>query len=370
MTSILCVHQGTEKYGSDKSFVGAVAALQKEPMYAPKILLPSQGSIFSLVEDAGLDEPETRHLWILRKADFVKAVTLGLPRNIGAVLKAMRDLKRHDITYVNTAVILDFLLASILTRREIIVHVREIPVGIAMKVIRRLLILAKAKVIFNSQATADAFDLPADQPQSVVYNGFEVPAVEENAEPAAKTDTLNVLCIGRLNSWKGQEVLVRACALLTEEQRQRIAVRIVGGVYKDQTHFRTNLEDEIATSGLQSTIEMQDFVDDPAQEYRDAAVVVVPSTLPEPFGRVAIEGMAYQGAVIATDHGGLKEIVVDGETGVLVAPNDPQALAQALVGYLQNPDMLSQHQKAGYQRFVDVFTQDACDATLLKAFAL
>ncbi|SOB97709.1 glycosyltransferase involved in cell wall bisynthesis [Rhodobacter sp. JA431] len=368
MLTILCVHQGVEKYGSDKSFVAAVSALQASLDVDTQILLPGEGSIDDLIRGANLRPARSRYLWVLRKAGFVKSMTLGLPRNLIALFRAIRDLKKYDLVYVNTAVIVDFLFASILTRRRVIVHVREIPVGIAMNVIRKLLILAKSQVIFNSHATAQAFNLPKGQQQVVVYNGFETP------EPFTKdaydgTRALRVLCIGRLNAWKGQEVLVRACTLLSDDERSKLRLRIVGGVYKDQTHFRTALETQITTSELSDTIVMQDFVDDPAEEYRKADIVVVPSTLPEPFGRVAIEGMAYGCSVIASDNGGLSEIVVDGETGSLVLPGDPEPLAEALRAALHNPASVARQGTAGQHRFAQVFTQARSDENLVAMFA-
>jgi len=364
MLTVLCVHQGTEKYGSDKSFVAAVSALEAQPDMKTQILLPGEGSIVELIRDAQLPSADLRYIWVLRKVGFLKSITVGLPRNLLAVFKAIQDLKKYDVVYVNTAVIVDFMLAAILTRCRMIIHVREIPVGVAMKVIRQLLIFTKSQVIFNSHATAQAFDLPRTQPQSVVYNGFDAPAPFEK-QLYDGVRPLRVLCIGRLNSWKGQEILVRACALLSAEDRDKLCVRIVGGVYKDQNHFRTNLENEISKTQLNDTIVIQDFIDDPSQEYIDADVVVVPSTLPEPFGRVAIEGMAYGGVIIASNHGGLSEIVVDGKTGCLVPPNDASSIAEALSFLIRNPEIVSQYSAAGKARFANVFTQSICDDCLM-----
>jgi len=332
------------------------------------VLLPGHGPILELLGDAGVhtDTINTRHLWVLRKADIARAMTLGLPRNLRALAQAMRDLKAHDLTYVNTAVILDFLLASLVTRRAIIVHVREIPTGMALKIIRMLLRCAKAQVIFNSYATRDAFALPDSQRQAVIYNGAYGP--DEAPQRVDITGRpLNILCIGRLNAWKGQEVLIEACALLDPEMRAKLSVRIVGGVYKTQTHFRDTLIDRIAQHGLEQTIQMIDFVDNPESEYATADVVVVPSTLPEPFGRVAIEAMAQGAAVIASNHGGLREIVVDAETGALIAPGDAGALARALEAYLQKSQMAAEQGAAGRTRFLDEFTQEICDTRLVAA---
>jgi glycosyltransferase involved in cell wall biosynthesis len=66
-------------------------------------------------------------------------------------------------------------------------------------------------------------------------------------------------------------------------------------------------------------------------------VVVVPSTRPEPFGLVALEAAAAGLPVVATAHGGLPEIIRHEETGVLVAPKDPSALAMALRRLADDP---------------------------------
>ena len=59
-------------------------------------------------------------------------------------------------------------------------------------------------------------------------------------------------------------------------------------------------------------------------------VVVSASTEPEAFGRVAVEGQAMGRMVVATDHGGSRETIVDGRTGWLVQPNDTNSLADAI----------------------------------------
>ncbi|MEM1064683.1 MAG: glycosyltransferase family 4 protein [Pseudomonadota bacterium] len=366
--SILCVHQGTELYGSDRSFVHAVSALASSGQGQPEVLLPGRGEIEILLAQAGLNGPTVRHLWILRKAGLLRDMSLGLPRNIGALRRAIRDLRRAKTVYVNTAVVLDFTLASILIGRRLIVHVREIPTGLALAVLRRLLIVSHAGVIFNSQATAAAFDLPAAQPQRIVHNGYPQPARFEK-ERYTGDRPLRVLCIGRLNAWKGQDALVEACAAIPKPVRHRFDVQIVGGVYGGQEHFRQRLIAAIAQNGLGGMVRLIGSVGDPSGLYRNADVVVVPSTQPEPFGRVAIEAMAHHCAVVASDHGGLREIVVAGRTGKLIPPAKPDRLKDALLAYSAAPELVCQHGASGHQRYLERFTQDACDAAFLQAFA-
>jgi len=74
------------------------------------------------------------------------------------------------------------------------------------------------------------------------------------------------------------------------------------------------------------------FVGDVEQVYGAADVIAVPSKQPDPLPNAALEAAAAGCCVVASDHGGLPEILRDGETGLLVTPNDPVALAHAIAG--------------------------------------
>ena len=71
--------------------------------------------------------------------------------------------------------------------------------------------------------------------------------------------------------------------------------------------------------------------------YAAADVVAVPSTRPDPFPNAALEAAAAGSCVVASDHGGLPELLRDGETGVLVPPGDALALAAALAALRADP---------------------------------
>jgi starch synthase len=92
------------------------------------------------------------------------------------------------------------------------------------------------------------------------------------------------------------------------------------------------------------------------QVYQAADIFVCPSVWPEPFGMVNIEAMAAGKPVIASRVGGIPEIVVDGETGIMVEPDDPDALATALRNLIDDPSLRAQMGRAGYQRAVHQFT--------------
>jgi len=81
-----------------------------------------------------------------------------------------------------------------------------------------------------------------------------------------------------------------------------------------------------------------------------SAVGVVPSLWPEPFGQVAVEAMAARKPVVASAIGGLPDVIVDGETGLLVPPGDPAALRLALRELLLDPARRTRMGEAGHER--------------------
>jgi glycosyltransferase involved in cell wall biosynthesis len=182
--------------------------------------------------------------------------------------------------------------------------------------------------------------------------------------PGSGAGGLNILLIGRFNAWKGQTLLIEAVARLTADERRAPRVRIVGSVFEGQEHFQEAITAAIARHGLGETIEVLPFDPVPDAHYAWADVVAVPSTRPEPFGLVAIEAMSSGRAVIAAGHGGLAEIVVDGETGALVPPDDADALAVAIRRYIADPDLAARHGRAGRARYEADFAEAAFKARI------
>jgi glycosyltransferase involved in cell wall biosynthesis len=230
---------------------------------------------------------------------------------------------------VNTIVVLDYLLAARLFSRKTIVHVHEIPDGFALKCFRRLLDWSRAEVIFNSNATRSAFDLPEKRAQHVVYNGIENPRARRPLDYDGSRP-LRLLMIGRINRIKGQDLLLDALASLPPAVVRRLQVRIVGGSFENDLAREAALRKKVSMTELEEVVRFERFHDDPGQFYQWADVVVVPSRLPESLGRVAIEAMAHGRPALVAAQGGLLEVVDDGVTGWVVAPNDSKALAARL----------------------------------------
>ncbi|WP_207480315.1 glycosyltransferase family 4 protein [Arenibaculum pallidiluteum] len=135
-----------------------------------------------------------------------------------------------------------------------------------------------------------------------------------------------IMLPGRLTRWKGQAVLIEALALL--ERRDFYCLLV--GADQGRTGYRKELEELAAARGLRDLVHLADHCDDMAAAYLLSDVVVSASSDPEAFGRVIVEAQAMGRPVIVTNHGAVRETVLAGETGWVVPPGDPQALAEAL----------------------------------------
>lgn len=369
---ILCVHQGGELYGSDRSFLQSVAALrQAYPNAHIHVLLAADGPLASLL-DSVADEVRIRDLIVLRLArlgETLVRLTIALP---WFLFKAWQDSRDADLVYVNTSVIADFMLLSRFSPRRFILHVREIPRPRMLPVVRAFCRISGARILFNSAATATAFALPRSQPQQVIHNGSD-PVADPHA-PAPPTRfsqerPLRLSMLGRINSWKGQDLLIDAVAMLPQETRAQVQVRIVGGVYGSDQSLRDALLHRIAENQLEDIISIEPFQDDPADIYAWSDVSIVPSLLPEPFGRVAIEAMAWARPVIVAAHGGLVEIVEDGLSGWHVPPGDAPALSRRIAAIVADPTSLPAMGMGALDRFNRAFSTAAMNNRLKRTIS-
>jgi glycosyltransferase involved in cell wall biosynthesis len=160
---------------------------------------------------------------------------------------------------------------------------------------------------------------------------------------------------GRLHAWKGQHIAIDALAQLPADCQ----LWIVGGPLFGEHDFEAQLHAQVERHGLVPRVRFLGFRHDVPALMKAADVVVHASTLPEPFGRVLVEGMLAGRPVIATAAGGVAEIITDGETGRLVPCADAGAMARAVSALRADPAHAAAIAAAGNQRARDVFGVDA-----------
>jgi glycosyltransferase involved in cell wall biosynthesis len=143
-----------------------------------------------------------------------------------------------------------------------------------------------------------------------------------------------ILLPARLTRWKGQQILIEAMAKLG---RRDVRCLLVGSD-QGRTDYRQELEAQVEKLGLTDIVHIAGDCSDLPAAYMLTDVVVSASTDPEAFGRTIVEAQAMGRPVVASDHGGAKETVIEGKTGWLFPSGDADALAQSISAFLDMPE--------------------------------
>lgn len=302
------------------------------------------------------------------KGDLLAKATALIPY----VWSLSRTIKRLKVDLVHTnSLKADILggLAARLAGTKVIWHVRDrievdyLPARV-VKVFRRLVRLIPHAVITNSHATMETLHLGSpDQVQSdrgawkgwsrVVHDGFDFSA--SSSTPISTSGPLAIGLIGRISPWKGQDIFLRAAAIV-HQSFPEVRFRVIGSALFGEEEYEKRLHQLCIELELVNCVDFLGFISNIQAEIERLDLVVHASTIGEPFGQVVIEGMAARKAIIATRGGGIPEIVLDGETGILVAMKDVDAMARAMLTLLSQPKRREEMGNQGFQRIVDAFS--------------
>lgn len=365
--TILFLHASADLYGSDRTLLQLVRGLDRDRFRAV-VALPVSGPLVEVLESEGAIV-EIGPLGIGARATLSAKGFARLCLDVPRAVRFVRGLvRRHDpaMIHTNTIVVLGGALGAWTTRRPHLWHVHEIlpPRGFVPRAMASALRLLCHRAVSNSRATLRSFDriCPAlAEKHEVILNGVDLDDARrrgrEEVRRAAgfEEDCPLVTLVGRINSWKGQELFVDAAARL-RDKHPGARYLIVGDAPPGQDHFVRELERRISTAGVGDVVRCIGFTSDVRSIFHAADVVAVPSTRPEPFGLVAIEAMAESAPVVAAAHGGLAEVVVPHETGLLFAPGDVGGLAACLDELLSDPDLRRSLGANGKLRQLSEFT--------------
>lgn len=248
------------------------------------------------------------------------------------------------------------ILAAKLLRVPCVAHLRDFE---QINIITRLY----AKFIDHHIAISAAIKenllnlgIPKDR-ITIIHDSIDIKEFHQNHDCAPLFKEFNLSSenktfgiFGRIVEWKGTKEFVLAAKTVLETIPNSLAF-IVGDCSSESKEYlhkvklltqELNVDDKIVFTGYRSDVPQLISLMD---------VIVHASTTPEPFGMVIIEGMAMGKPIIATAGGGPLDIVIDGETGILVPLKNPEQLADAIIRLLSDSKL---RQKLGSQGRVRV----------------
>jgi sugar transferase (PEP-CTERM/EpsH1 system associated) len=191
-----------------------------------------------------------------------------------------------------------------------------------------------------------------------LYSGVDVHRFcpDHGSTAAGADDQVVIGTAGRLDPVKNQAALVDALRRIHDRdpgRAGRLKLIIVG-----DGPLRAGLEQRVQAAGLQKQVSLLGARQDVPALMRGMDVFALPSTN-EGISNTVLEAMASGLPVVATRVGGNPELVVDGVTGMLVAPGDDASLAEALARYAGDPLLRRAHGAAGRARAVEEFSIEA-----------
>ena len=179
---------------------------------------------------------------------------------------------------------------------------------------------------------------------------------------------VRILLGGRLTRIKGHLTIIEAATRLRAQGRKDFVI-LFAGDDQGRTDYRQELEAAIVRNDLGDTVKLVGHCDDMPAAFLLCDLAILPTTVPESFGRAAVEPQVMGRPVIASAHGGTTETVLHGKTGWLVPPGDAQAWTGALALALDmGCEGLAKMGQLAAGRARQLYANDAMCAATLNAY--
>ena len=376
---ILSVHNSADIYGASRCLLRTMSFFVKDG-HEVHVVLPCRGPLVQLLAKSGVRIHILQHLAIIDRAQMrTMRGKLAFPFRFvssTAVLIALILRYRVDVVHTNTAVLPTAPLAARLTGRRGVWHIREFFSEFPglWRFYQHYMGLFSSRLIAISRAVEVQFAPRLRSKCIIIYDGLDADDAmnDPDAALALRASVGNprqlIGVVGRIKFVrKGQEVLVKAAALL-RERFPDVRYLVVGTVSPGSEEQLDRLKELIRTNRLEDRFFFTGDMKDVRNVYAALDITVVPSIQAEPFGLVVMESMAQGTPVVGSRCGGIPEQVVDGETGLLFAPGNEQELAHALACLLEHDQLRHSMGRAGQARARQVFGIEQTYSSMAACF--
>ncbi|HVF85440.1 MAG TPA: glycosyltransferase family 4 protein [Abditibacteriaceae bacterium] len=352
----------------------------------PLALLAEDGPLVQLLKDANVQVrvlPLSDDVREVRK-DSLGAGALAKPKQLAQILSYAQQIarfaRRNNIQIIHTNSLKAHIYGSIagkMAKIPVVWHVRDfidasyLPAP-AVKGVRWMADAMPSHIVTVSQSVLDQLQLKNAAKGEVLYDGlgeeemavFDVP----NGASSTRNGAMRVGAIGRIGPWKGQHIFLDAAAKVLQDGHNARFV-VVGAPLFGEDEYERGLHAQIDKLGIGSHVEMLGFRRDVPELLKDLDIVVHASTSADPLPNVVLEGMAAGKPVIGSRGGGVPEMIVDGETGLLSEMGDANELARNIETLLNDSQRAHEMGQAGYKRVRQLFSADRAARQIEDVYA-
>lgn len=296
---------------------------------------------------------------------------LLLPRDVGRFVALYRK-EKPDVVHVNGAAFVAPALAAKLARVPLVWHLNDTLFSPGVAPLFGGLVRALAdRIVVAAEAVASHYGVTRS-PYEVIYAPVDVQRFGHLAgEPARGCG--EVRRIGLVANWnrlKGVEYFVRAAALVRQRLDDRLELHFAGEKLATQAEYCSEVDGLIRDLELEELVCHHGFVASVEPVLAELDVLVL-SSISEASPMVVLEAMAAGVPVVATDVGGVRELLLgepDRPAGIVVPPRDPERLAEAILELLEHPEEARRLGKNGRFATERNFSLESCARRHLKVY--
>lgn len=371
---IIILHNTSDLYGASRILLFTAEALQTNG-HQCIIVLSEEGLLTEELKKINIEFKIIR-LGILRRKYFnVKGIINRIIVNKNAWIQLKRLIKEEkpDVIYSNTTGVLIGALVAKSSNVKHFWHLHEIIIKPKLFTIFMgwLVNRYSDKVIVVSDAVKQHWVKYIDEKKLFrIYNGikadhFEISKSTLRQELGIAEHEIIVTMIGRINHWKGQDYFLKIASLICQKNKN-VKFIMVGDSYQGNEHLVKELEQTIMTLNLESKVINLGYRNDINHILLSTDIFISPSILPDPFPTVILEAMASAKPIAATQHGGAKEMVLDGVTGFHIPVNSADEAAVIITKMINDKELRDQFGVAGKKRLNELFSYQSFQINLLQ----
>jgi glycosyltransferase involved in cell wall biosynthesis len=361
--NILYINLTAKMSGAEFSLLSLMTGLDKKK-FQPILLLPEPGPFLDKARTFGIETIILPHL--IKFGEYFHF--WKIPKAWWAVFRLRKIIRRQGISLVHcNTPRASYIggLAAKLCKIPSVTHIRDIgqsPFG--KKWQSRLIGFLSDRMISVSRATKNyvsEMNPFLEEKIKVIYNGVDLafidrtPVVAIRHELGIPASAPLIGVVGRIEPGKGLDILIQAAEVI-KKTFPLLRILIIGSVFEKQDQaYLDKLVIEIAEKGLKHNVVFTGFRPDALGIMKALDVLVHPALCPDSLPRTVIEAAGLKKTIVASRVGGIPEILQDSVSGILVEPGNAEALAEAVLFLLANPEEASRLGEAARQKIACFF---------------
>ncbi len=342
MSHVLYVSLGDRSGGAERSLLTLIESLSDR--HRVDVICPHGSWLLAKAMQRGCS---CHGLVSRRSASFMSIVGIVELVRLSFQIRKICSRVRPDIIHANNIYASVICLLAVLCYRcRLIWHARDVcRIGWMARLCGR----ASVAIVSVSHAVGKHLTElgVGTEKVHVIHNAVEGKSPSNTSQRNSSAEHDTVSCppfifanIGQLVEWKKQLLFVQAASRVVRKRCDAQFWIVGDDTARVHRRYRQTLLDAIAEDGIEMHVRFVQWQDD-IESIWDAVSCLVHTADCEPFGRVVLEAMLHRVPVIAVDAFGPGEIIDHERTGILVPANDPDALARAMLTFIDNPEVAS-----------------------------